>query len=485
MKYKKIIASLSLAAMLLIPGMSQATLYNYYKSSGRPMPSHQQLAELAAEFGIFQYRGTAEQNILLEQKINEFEHPKQLGFNVVTRYKTTLRSSMTSTQTTIPVASITTFDGHVLTMADLGQVIYLDIEPGAAHEEIVKCTSITSSQWSNCTRGLAFYGTSESPVAANQFAHNAGSSVVMSNVHYVYEQFVSLDADQTITGIKTFTNYPLGPGTAPTSSAQLADKAYVDGVGAGGFTAGNIGDGKTMRANGTLPETLDINTSTALSAPSFVIDTRGKFSLATSTGSKVDLFFNDRLNATTTLSGPLTIGGNATTTGTMDSTGFCISGANCITALSTFSNATSTVATTTVSGATTGTVGTFVLPANSIGTDGWAQLDFTGTFNSGAGGGLTINIQPGGTTACTLTLVQDSDFSGLFKIIADNTTGAQGVYGSITPSRIATTTGQIFSCQRQLTAIDTTANQNIIVSFTQGDSGDVSSLTSGTLMTTR
>ena len=119
---------------------------------------------------------------------NQFKDREELGFSVVSRYRTTLRSSMTSSQLTIPVSTLSTFDGHVLTMSDLGSSVYLTVEPGANNEEIIKCTTISSSQWATCTRGLAFYGSSETSVSSNQHAHNAGSIVVMSNVHYVYER---------------------------------------------------------------------------------------------------------------------------------------------------------------------------------------------------------------------------------------------------------------------------------------------------------
>lgn len=259
------------------------------------------------------------------------------GFSVVTRYRTTLSSSMTSSQTTVPVASIATFDGHTLTMSDLGGKLYLTIEPGSSREEIVKCTAISSSQWASCTRGLAFYGTTETSVSANQKAHNAGSIVVMSNVHYVYEQFPDKDAEETIGGVKTFSNLPLwgldAIGVLPTSSAQLATKRYVDGVGAGGFTSSNIGDGKTLRANGTSPETIDIATSTSARLESFIIDSYGKFSINTTTNEKIDKFWKDKHNATTTvpnltttgifivnnssstIASNLNIAGNSTTTG--------------------------------------------------------------------------------------------------------------------------------------------------------------------------
>ncbi len=40
--------------------------------------------------------------------------------------------------------------------------------------------------------------------------------------------WVDLTADQTVGGIKTFTSFPVGPSSAPTTNYQLANKKYVD-----------------------------------------------------------------------------------------------------------------------------------------------------------------------------------------------------------------------------------------------------------------
>lgn len=218
-KYKSILLGLA-----LIVGIGafvtpvKASLYQFYSERGLSFPPVSIRAESAAEVGIFGYKGTREQNILLEKRLNELEagqNGEVIGYSVVSRYKTTLSSSMTSSQLTVPVSSITSFDGHTLTMSDLGGMVYLTVEPGTAREEIVKCTSIASSQWATCTRGLAFYGSSEASVSANQKAHNAGSVVVMSNVHYVYENLVDKDSSETASGTKRFASNELifGDGT--------------------------------------------------------------------------------------------------------------------------------------------------------------------------------------------------------------------------------------------------------------------------------
>lgn len=128
-----------------------------------------------------------------------------LGFSVITDYSKNLSSSMSSSQSTIPVTSVTTKDGHVLTMGDLGSKVFLVIEPGKRKEEIVMCTGISGTTWTGCTRGLAFYGTSTASVSANRKTHSASSQVIISNTHYVYDELVDKDSTETIGGDKTFT----------------------------------------------------------------------------------------------------------------------------------------------------------------------------------------------------------------------------------------------------------------------------------------
>lgn len=180
-----------------------------------------------------------------------------LGFSVVTNYSTTLSSSITATQTTIPVGTTKDKKGEQLATSTLGMKIYLNIEPGGNKEELVVCTGISGDSWTGCTRGLAFSGTDESAVSSYQYAHSAGSRVVMSNIHYVYQNFVDVDSNQTIGGNKTYTgtatfqggvsnfsSIPTTATTTPTLDEQLATKKYVDSsVIAGGVVGTEITPG--------------------------------------------------------------------------------------------------------------------------------------------------------------------------------------------------------------------------------------------------
>ena len=152
--------------------------------------------------------------------------------NVINSFKTTLSASCTSSQNTLILSSVLTKDNHTIAMADLGAKGYLVLEPGTSKEEIITFTGITGNTLTGVTRGLAFYGNSEANVPANSFAHQSGSIVIMSNVNYVYKNFVDKDSDETVGGKKTFSTYPeySTPNSLPTLDGQLSTKKYVDGV---------------------------------------------------------------------------------------------------------------------------------------------------------------------------------------------------------------------------------------------------------------
>jgi len=153
---------------------------------------------------------------------------------VITNWQTTLSASVTASQTTIPVSSIMTSDDtpHTITIADFDDGFgYMTIEPLGSKIEIIKFTGITdngdnSGILTGVTRGLAFYGGTETSVAANGRTHQAGSSIVCSDAHYYYDRLMDLTSAETVTGIKTFTVSPIVP--TPTTDYQASTKKYAD-----------------------------------------------------------------------------------------------------------------------------------------------------------------------------------------------------------------------------------------------------------------
>lgn len=292
------------------------TLYQYYQGN---LPSIDERSEIAASVGIWGYRGTAEQNTELLRRLitpppsflDDVPHEDEelLGVSVVTRYRTTLQSPMTSSQTTVPVSTVVTFDGTTLTTDLIDGVVYLTLEPGSSREEIVKCIAVTSGQFTGCTRGLAFSGTSETSVAANRKSHNAGSTVVMSNVHYIFNNLVDTDTSnsQSVTGDFTFTTGTiyLGDGTTADNKNVFANNGDLtlpfvryneslnrwqfsdDGLNSVNFTSSSASGLSASTTSG-----IGITDSFIFAKPSttvgYAFDTDGNFYRAVSTTGGID-----------------------------------------------------------------------------------------------------------------------------------------------------------------------------------------------------
>lgn len=209
-----ILSALAASVLVAVP-VSGSTLFSHYAQNGLKLPSVHERALFAAQNGIPFYKGTLKQNSdllsILENSIG--------SFSVATGFQKTLRVPMSATQSTVPVSSFGLKDGSTLTMAALGDKVFLDIDPGGLKEEVVVCTGIdgVALNFTGCTRGLAFSGTSTVSNASIAYPHNASTPVVMSNVHYVYEQFVDVNnKTQTISGQKTFDTIPYIPTSTPT-----------------------------------------------------------------------------------------------------------------------------------------------------------------------------------------------------------------------------------------------------------------------------
>lgn len=168
------------------------------------------------------------------------------GYNPVTGYQSRTTSYITGSASTIPVASTKDPAGNQIVLSNISSSstvkVFFTLEPGTSRQESVMCTGVTSASWTSCTRGLPFQGSSEAASTTLQFAHNAGSPIVMTNISQFYNEYVAVEGYQEVGGMKNFTTYPrfYATTTVPTLSAEFATKYYVDTVGAGGFTANNV-----------------------------------------------------------------------------------------------------------------------------------------------------------------------------------------------------------------------------------------------------
>lgn len=195
--------------------------------------------------------------------------------NVVNNFKTTLSANVTNSQNTLILTSLLTNDKvpHTIVMSDLGAAGYLVLEPKTANEELIKFTGISGNTLTGVVRGLAYYGDSEVSIPANAKAHQSGTPVIMSNVSYIYQKYVSKDANETVDGIKTFNSVPkLAPTRVINDNRQVVDKEYADSIAASGITSFLVTDAGGININiGTGYYSLNGNTDFYTGAAAVVL----------------------------------------------------------------------------------------------------------------------------------------------------------------------------------------------------------------------
>ena len=155
-------------------------------------------------------------------------------YSPITGYSSRTTGFISANATTIPVVSTKDKAGNQIVLSNISSAgtvkVYMNLESGTSKEEPIVCTGITATSWTNCTRGLSFQGNSETSSTTIATTHNAGASIIITNIGQFYNQYVSVDGSQTINDVKTFASLPLVPTTTPTLLNQIASKNYVDSV---------------------------------------------------------------------------------------------------------------------------------------------------------------------------------------------------------------------------------------------------------------
>lgn len=234
------------------------------------------LSALASRFGTTVDKLAADNNIVNKNLIiagktlnvgGEQMLGAAAGYTPITGYESRTTQYITASAATIPVASTKDPSGLQIDLTNIspsGTVsVFMSLEPGTTREEPIKCTGVTASSWTGCTRGLPFQGGSETASSTLQKAHNAGSKIIITNVGQFYNNYVNTDGAQAIYGLKTYTQFPRVSSTTalPTSNDQLVSKYYADTVVSTGFTSANIDATKGLKAAGTAPEKVQMNAS--------------------------------------------------------------------------------------------------------------------------------------------------------------------------------------------------------------------------------
>ena len=134
--------------------------------------------------------------------------------------------------------NILDWDGTNLAPADFGTQLFAVLRDSTGTRiEIVEVdpASITSTTLTLLKRGLD-YGGAQTEVPANKLAWPANDTTVQlgTDVPQLLANFFDLGGNQTATGLKTFTQFPVKSGTTtPTAGNELATKDYVDATATG------------------------------------------------------------------------------------------------------------------------------------------------------------------------------------------------------------------------------------------------------------
>jgi len=136
--------------------------------------------------------------------------------------------------TSIVLSSFKQIDGTTnLTMTDFGSIGFMTIEPNSGtQEEQISFTGVTQNANGTATltgvKTVLFISpyTETSGLAKT---HAGGTKAIISNTAGFYDRLTGKDDDETINGLWTFVQPPISA-TNPTTSTQIANKAYVDGI---------------------------------------------------------------------------------------------------------------------------------------------------------------------------------------------------------------------------------------------------------------
>lgn len=166
-------------------------------------------------------------------------------FNPVGGKQYYLGSSISSTATTILLSSfLEPVTGTPLTMTNMNtDICYGTIQPKTNSTEFISFTGVTQNADGTATltgvlRGLA----RKSPFttdAAYKLPHSGQSIFILSDAPQVFVKYVSLDNDQTVGGVKTFSSSPIVP-TGGTGTQAANNQDIANAITGASGTATNL-----------------------------------------------------------------------------------------------------------------------------------------------------------------------------------------------------------------------------------------------------
>ena len=160
---------------LMIAGTASASLYNYFNGD---LPSIQERTPLAEQCGIYDYAGTYEQNIALEDCLSGEGSDQMLGVtipDVVALFEDNLGATLTKTAT----SSMTLVSGEDKEGNALSGTFGFIIDEGTTREEFIIATC-AGTACTDLERGISVED-GKTTVVALQFKHRLGASIKMTN----------------------------------------------------------------------------------------------------------------------------------------------------------------------------------------------------------------------------------------------------------------------------------------------------------------
>lgn len=233
MKDLKKYIPLIIFSILAIPVIAGATLWQYYLDQGVNLPSFAIRADIAQGLGIEDYRGTEEQNELLEALLRE--ESLSLGANTPIAGSTynLAGSGVTGSATSITLQSFTIVQtGQAIVDGDLPDTFFITIDPGnKRRQEIISCTTVVQNSGgdatlSGCSRGLSPI-TPYTASSTLEFAHAGGAQVIFSDPPQLFVRYGDKSDTETITGTWGFTSVPTTTDDC-TVSTEFCPKSYID-----------------------------------------------------------------------------------------------------------------------------------------------------------------------------------------------------------------------------------------------------------------
>ena len=248
MKFKKLLKLLPIIG-LVIAGPAFA----YQVKSGDTLSKIAQANHTSVSQIVAQNKLSDPNKIYVGQNLNLADESLGAAIPVSTPlFQSSLLSPITSS-----ASSMTLVSGVDKAGTSLSGFVCFTIDSGTPQVEYT-CGTAAGTAISGLTRGVGPDGIT--PVTALQFAHRRGADVRVTDFPTLGILSRVLNGQNSVPNLLYYET-GVGATGAGASSTDIMSKAYIDLVGAGGFTSANVATTKGLYALGTSPETVGVAAS--------------------------------------------------------------------------------------------------------------------------------------------------------------------------------------------------------------------------------